>query len=98
MKIKVTNKGVVTTEIIENGVILRTKQGGIHNDIINVKGIQWKLNPISTKVFPVKDGEDLCVDICTDPRIKEVLDVFEEYPNFPMLEFHRGDLHIEITI
>lgn len=98
MKIKVSNNGVITEEIIENGIVLRTKQGKIHNNIINVQGVEWKLNPIFTKVFPVEDGEDFSVDICTNPRIKEVLDVFAEYPNLPMLEFHRGDLHIEITI
>lgn len=98
MKIKVSNNGVITEEIIENGIVLRTKQGKIYNNIINVQGVEWKLHPVCTKVFPVEGGEDFSVDICTNPRIQEVLDVLAAYPNFPMLEFHRGGLHIEITI
>lgn len=99
MKIKVNNKGVVTEEYVENGIILRTRHGAVGNDLVNAnKNMQWKLRSIHTKVFSVEDGEDFCVDICTDSRIKEVLKVFECFKNMPMLEFHRGDLHIEITV
>lgn len=98
MKIKISNKGVVTEEYAEDGIILRTKQGDIVNNILNVHRLQGKLSHIYTKVFSVEGSEDLCVDICTDPRIGEVLKVFEKFKGMPMLEFHRGDLHIEITV
>ena len=98
MKIKVNNKGVVTEEYVENGIVLRTKHGEIHNGILNVNNQQGKLGDIHTKVFPVEDGEDFCVDICTAPSIGEVLKVFKAFKDMPMLEFHRGDLHIEITM
>lgn len=98
MRIKISNKGNVTEEYVENGIVLRTKHGDVGNNLVNVNNMQGMLRPITTKVFSVEDGEDFCVDICTDPRLKEVLNAFAEYPNFPMLEFHRGTLHIEITI
>ena len=98
MKIKTHNKDIVTEEYVENGIVLRTKQGDITCNIINVHRLHGKLNPIHTKVFHVEGGEDFCLDICTDPRLKEVLKIFEKFPNMPMLEFRRGDLHIEITL
>ena len=98
MKIKVINKGVATEEYVENGIVLRTKHGDVGNSIVNVNNMQGKLGSIHTKVFHVEGGEDFCVDICTAPWLKEVLKVFEHFKDMPMLEFRRGDLHIEITI
>lgn len=98
MKIKICNKGVVTEEYVENGIVLRTRQGEMVNNIVNVNHLNEKLKPTHTKVFRVDGGEDFSVDICTDPRLKAVLDVFREYKNMPMLEFRRGDLTIEITV
>lgn len=98
MRIKVTNKGVVTEEYVENGIVLRTRHGDVGNNIVNMNNMQGKLGSIHTKVFPVDGGEDFCVDICTAPQLKMVLKVFEHFKDMPMLEFHRGTLHIEITI
>ena len=98
MRIKIDKNGVTTEECVENGVVIRIKQGQITCDIVNVHLLRGKLRPIHTKVFPVDGGEDFCVDISTDPRLKEVLEAFAEYTDFPVVEFCRGDLHIEITI
>jgi|GEM_PF-1446484 len=98
MKIKICNNGVTTEEYVEDGVILSLRQGEMINNIVNVNYCQRMLKPIHTKVFRVESGENLSIDICTDSRLKKVVEAFREHPNVPMLEFHRGDLTIEIYV